>query len=98
MEELCEFPTLFMYEEKLKLPGRIGRITGIHKHSGIVFFNFRLEPHLPPIDWEMLDVTSNLQLGRYEKMRTHWAVKNVDLMQVLPSPSWRRMRPSTPLS
>lgn len=84
VKTLCGLPTLFMYEEQLKLPGRLGRITSIHKHSGTVFFNFKLDPHSPPIDWELLkDLTSELQITRYERTRTHWAVKDVDLMKVL---------------
>ena len=48
VKTLCDLPTLFMYEEQLKLPGRLGRITSIHKHSGTVFFNFKVDPHSPP--------------------------------------------------
>jgi nucleoside phosphorylase len=84
--ELCSIPTLFMYEQGVEGVIRFGYITNIQKQSGSITFTYKFDPFLSPIDWEKLTpFFAELQIRTRagEQYRTHWAVKDVDLMRVL---------------
>jgi nucleoside phosphorylase len=85
VNQLCSIPALFMYEQQCGLAGWIGRITTIAKHLRMVTFKFEIDPNYPPLPWELLEeYKTELHIPhRFETNRTHWAVKNVELMEVL---------------
>lgn len=82
--ELMSFPALFAYEAAVGADARIGWITRIRKRGAKVRIDYKFEPTLPSIpaseiaklDWE-------LELNDWEMNRTHWAVKDVDLLPIL---------------
>lgn len=81
--ELKEFPSIFAVEGE-EIPSRIGKITSIKKKSGVVRIEFVLDDQLPPIPAGFLAKNSiHFELGRFELTRTHWAVKDGDLWQIL---------------
>jgi len=83
---LKKLPTIFAYEEGLGRDPKFGRITEISKRAN------RLEVR---VDYELINLPrflSNeelwamgveLDLGNWESSRTHWAVKDVDLVREL---------------
>lgn len=83
--ELKSFPTLFAYEHPVKQSARLGRITSIALPSGPdVRFHFEFFDGLPAITTEaQARIAWDLDLGQWEINRTHWAVKDVDLIDVL---------------
>ncbi|RKH74045.1 AAA family ATPase [Corallococcus sp. AB049A] len=88
--KLCSYPTLFAYEEKVDLPARLGRITRIAASPGGVTFTYQIDPQAPSLSRDDL-VENRVGLGighAFELNRTHWAVKDVDLlaaMQIVPA-------------
>lgn len=84
LTELKELPTLFAYESANEEAARIGRVTGLRKRKYEVRIEFELDDALPaitPSDLEELDW--ELDIGEWEFNRTHWAVKEVDLLYEL---------------
>lgn len=83
--ELRSFPTLFAYEHPVKQAARLGRLTHIAQPStGDVRFRFELFDGVPAITPEaQVQIAWDLDLGQWEINRTHWAVKDVDLVDVL---------------
>jgi hypothetical protein len=83
--ELQSFPTLFAYEHMVKKAARFGQVTRISQPSGrSLRFHFKLYDQVPPIPYERVkDLTWELDIGEWEINRTHWAVKDVDLLDVL---------------
>lgn len=83
--ELTSFPTLFAYEHPANQAARLGRITRIAQPSGAdIRFHFELFEGVAGIPVELqARLAWELDLGRWEVNRTHWAVKDVDLIEVL---------------
>jgi hypothetical protein len=82
---LCGMPALFMYEEHHKRPGWIGRIINLKEHDGRLLISFEIDDRPRQITWDALDdLTERLGIDdRFELRTTHWAVKDIDLLQVL---------------
>lgn len=77
-------PALFMYEDTVAGDARIGRILDVKRRNGDVRVSFELDADIPPIDPSKLsELDWDLEIEGAESSRTHWAVKNVDLMAVL---------------
>jgi hypothetical protein len=83
--ELATFPTLFAFEQPHGLPARVGRVTNIARSSrGAVRFEYSLFPDINPIPAETLrELAWELDIVNWEMHRTHWAIKDVDLIEVL---------------
>lgn len=83
--ELQSFPTLFAYEHMVKKPARFGRVTRVAQPSGRdLRFHFKLYDQVPPVPYDRVeDLTWELDIDEWEINRTHWAVKDVDLLDVL---------------
>ncbi len=85
INELKSLPTLFEYELPSVDVARIGWITDIQPRKDEVRITFTFDPDIPPIASEQLE-TMLLELDISAKSglhRTHWAVKEVDLLAVL---------------
>jgi len=85
LNKLMELPTLFAYERFVDKPACVGRITKIARRQDGFSITFAfdtavasLTPDLFTRMLEELDIDS-----KWEVNRSHWAVKNVDLAEVL---------------
>jgi len=86
IQELKNLPTLFAYESFIGEPARVGRIVDIRRHQTGLHFTFSLDPLVPPIAADRLEQLAfdlDIDATGYEFMRTHWAIKDVDLGGVL---------------
>lgn len=82
--ELQTLPTVFAYETPVGSPARVGWITSILTRDGEVRVTFGLDELIAPIPQERLvSLSWELQIGDYELNRTHWAIKGVDLINVI---------------
>ena len=83
--ELQSFPTLFAYESPCEKAARLGRVKRFRASSGDqVRFELTHTPHAPPISHELIEELAwDLEIADWEMSRTHWAVKDVDLVDVL---------------
>jgi len=85
VEELSSLPTLFAYELQRELPARLGQVTRVRYSSrNEMRFEFSLFDEVEPISPEQLeDFAWDLDIGKWELNRTHWAIKDVNLFSVL---------------
>ncbi len=82
--ELKSFPCLFAYEHGIDEPARIGWITRIRTRARSVVVEYVFEQTLPPIPAGAIPkLTRDLDIEKFEIYRTHWALKDVDLLAVL---------------
>ncbi|MDT8840101.1 nucleotide-binding protein [Paraburkholderia fungorum] len=88
IEELKRMPTLFAYEKDRysTAPARVGWITDIRRLQNDYELTYQFDPAIPPIDpgtfeslWPALDIDPK----GWEGTRTHWAIKEVDLIAAL---------------
>jgi len=84
VERLCAIPALFAYENGVGKNARLGRITRIRVRGFDVRVEYELAPSLPEISEQQIDgLVWELDIGGWEMTRTHWAVKNVNLVAEL---------------
>ena len=83
--ELKRFPALFAYERVNQKDARLGWITGVQpRHDDGSRFTYVFDEALPSISWDRLDALEwELDIGQLEMNRTHWALKDVDLFEIL---------------
>ena len=82
--ELKRFPALFACEHATKTDARLGWLTRIQVRSDTARLCYAFDDSLPPISWEQIKVLEwDLDIDNYELNRTHWALKDVDLFEVL---------------
>lgn len=97
INELRRFPCIFAYEsfrEKDPFFGVIKNVTTRRNESRIEYELIENEPFLTAADLE--ELAFELDIGRWEMNRTHWAVKDVDLARELRKksivlPHWARV-------
>lgn len=85
ISELKCWPALFAYEKITDLPARVGSIKTIKRRGDELRISFALDPTIRPIPgeemrtlWRKLDIEE-----KWEVNRSHWAVKDIDLFEVL---------------
>lgn len=84
IEELMNFPALFAYEQFNDLPARVGWITGVRANARAVQIRYEFEPSLAPISSTALaKLNWELDFNDWEMNRTHWAIKEADLLPAL---------------
>jgi predicted nucleotide-binding protein len=93
--ELVGMPTLFAYEFKRDPPtlqaeepsaGRVGRLLRITRRQREIEFQYSFDPNVAPIPAERLRALApelDIDLSGLESYRSHWAVKDIDLLAVL---------------
>lgn len=95
VSKLKRLPCIFAYEAFNQLAPRFGLIRDVAKRQGQVRIEYELQavdPFLSADDLEHL--TFELDIGKWEMNRTHWAVKDVNLAKELHAarritlPSW----------
>lgn len=83
IRELMSFPALFATENETT-ESRIGRITGIRLRQESVVFDFAFDPIFPPLPVGAIEaMRRDIDLGKWELSRTHWAIKDEPLFEVL---------------
>lgn len=81
---LKEFPALFAYEHDNEKDARIGWITDVRTRDNSVRIRFDYDNTLPAIPWDQIDSLAwDLDVGAREMHQTHWALKDIDLIEVL---------------
>lgn len=96
IEALQKFPCIFAYEASNKLNPKFGVIRDVVKRQGQVRVEYELitvEPFLKHED--LNDMLFELDIGKWELNRTHWAVKDVNIAKELHKrginlPNWTR--------
>ena len=84
IDEIAKLPCLFAYEEGVGKYAQIGRITEFRERLPEVRIKFELDKFLPKIGIdELKKLEWELDIGDWEFSRTHWALKDVDLLHVL---------------
>ncbi|MBB4267852.1 TIR domain-containing protein [Roseospira visakhapatnamensis] len=84
LEQLAKLPTLFMYEQHAEGTPRIGTIKRIQQRGAEFRVIFEFDEALPPLDpAQIAGHKWDLQLADFEFSRTHWAVKDGDLLAIL---------------
>lgn len=84
LEELAKLPTLFMYEQNAQGTPRVGFIRRIQRRASEIRVIFEFDEAVPPLTTQaVLDLRWDLQLDDFEFSRTHWAVKDGDLLAIL---------------
>ena len=82
--ELKRFPALFAYERVNQKDARLGWITRIQPRHDGSRFTYMFDKALPAISRDQLDALEwDLDIGKLEMNRTHWALKDVDLFEIL---------------
>ena len=85
IKKLKSFPTLFLYEN-LVGDARVGSLTEIRERNRHVLVEFQFDKQIAPFPAEKLKpLLLRLDMGGSELYRTHWAIKDEDLLQVLSS-------------
>lgn len=84
IKELKGLPTLFMIEGEAR-PTKIGYINNIRRlTNGEIAIDFEIDPYLSEIEsGKIKEIQSKLDLDNFEFYRTHWAIKDVRLFEVL---------------
>ena len=94
--ELKRLPCIFAYETPNKKAPRFGVLRNITKRQGEVKIEYQLQALDPFLTAEDLSAMSfDLDIGKWELNRTHWAVKDVNLPKELRAkgiilPTWAR--------
>lgn len=85
-DELKRIPTLFAYEIGVGQPARIGWLKEVRKRQGIIRIGYKFDQIYPPITTEAIGShVWEFDINKNEMYRTHWAVKDVDLIEALNS-------------
>ena len=83
IEELKTFPSLFVTENE-KTESRIGRITNVKIRGSSVAISFEFDPIFPPLPIGAIEaIRKEIDLGAWELSRTHWAIKDEPLLEIL---------------
>ena len=83
IEELKSFPSLFVIENE-EIESKVGYITDIRIRQKTIVFNFEFDPIFPPLPIGVIEsLRTDIDLGRWELSRTHWAVKDEPLLEIL---------------
>ncbi|WP_207634746.1 hypothetical protein [Paraburkholderia hospita] len=85
IKALTELPCLFAYEgtdESMRV-GKLKRVK-LRNDGRLLFIEPELDARIPPISFEQIKpVQAALDIRDWELNRTHWAIKDEDLFQVL---------------
>ena len=83
IEELLSFPALFTYEGQ-SADGRVGYLRRIKPRTRSILIEYEFESGIPPTPYERIaPLHSQLDIPILEMYRTHWAVKDEDLFEIL---------------
>lgn len=84
LERLRTLPSLFAYERSNAQDARVGHITEILIQNRKVVVSYEFDPAVASVPHQLLDDRKvDLDVGDWELNRTHWAVKDIDLIAFL---------------
>ncbi|MGL4234771.1 TIR domain-containing protein [Tabrizicola sp.] len=84
LEELAKLPTLFMYERQAEGVPKVGTIKRIQQRGAEIRVIFEFDEAVAPLSIEQIEALQwNLGLADFEFTRTHWAVKQGELYDIL---------------
>jgi len=79
IEKLCRLPCIFAHETGRGEP-KFGMISEIRERRGMVQLRYIIHDVEPFLSAEQLtDLSFEMDIGKWELNRTHWAVKDVDI-------------------
>jgi hypothetical protein len=96
VDQLRPYPCIFSFEAVHKQDPKFGLIKNVTARQGQVRIEYELHAVAPFLTAEQLETLSfDLDIGKWEMNRTHWAVKDVDLAKELHRhgitlPAWAR--------
>ncbi len=99
IEALKLFPCIFGYEASNERAPRFGIIRGVVKRQGQVRVEYEIQPVEPFLTAnDMEHLMFELDIGKWELNRTHWAVKDINLPKELSGrgiqlPAWVQSAP-----
>lgn len=80
---LLSLPCLFAYEGTEK-PYRVGWLTNVKERDKMIYIEYKLDESVEPIPFEkIMKIAQPLDIREWEINRTHWAVKDGDLFEIL---------------
>lgn len=83
ISKLKLLPCLFVYEAE-RGDACIGYLTDIRERTGTILVEYEFDKKIPPFPASKLsDLYMRLDIGRWEINRTHWAIKDEDLLKAL---------------
>ncbi len=83
IRELKSFPCLFVIENEQR-ESRIGYLSNIRVRQSTVVVDLEFDPIFPPLPPGTIeDLRIDIDLGRWELSRTHWAVKDEPIFDIL---------------
>lgn len=85
IDSLLAMPCLFAYEGTDE-PVRVGRISKLkyYNQKRELYIQYELDPNIAPIPYErIMPFQDELDIRDWEMNRTHWAIKDEDLFEVL---------------
>lgn len=82
--QISALPTLFAYEEKVSKAARVGKVVDIHERSDGFDLWIRFDPRWKEIpSSDLVGMYKDLGFDHLEQYRTHWALKDIDLFELL---------------
>lgn len=77
-------PTLFTYEGAGDQPARVGYIKRVTPRAKSILLEYEFETKIAEFPFSALsDQHYRMDVGKYEMNRTHWAIKDGDLFEIL---------------
>lgn len=84
VDAVCRLPVLFAAERTNGDPARVGRLTRVRQNGANYELEYIFDPRVPAIPVQQLErLARELDIDDWEFSRTHWAIKDVDLFEVL---------------
>jgi hypothetical protein len=83
IDALLKLPCLFAYEGQSKSM-RIGRLVKVRPRDGMLYIEFAIDPDVGSTPFKKIaPLKKALDIREWELNRTHWAIKDEDLLEVL---------------
>lgn len=83
IEKLKSLPTVFAYEGDDELV-RIGYMRRVRERGRSILIEYEIDEAIPALKFSQLaPLKIELDIGQWEMSRTHWAVKDEDLFEIL---------------
>jgi hypothetical protein len=97
LNSMAALPCLFAYEAWNRLGMRVGRIIKFVRRQSTVFIEFEFEPNIPEIAYDSIEpYFPYFDIRKWEMNRTHWAVKEGNLLDMLRTRSLLPQTANTP--
>lgn len=83
IEEIKSFPCLFVTENET-VPSKVGYLTNLRVRQNAILIDFEFEDRISDLPCgKVRELGLEIDLGNWELSRTHWALKNESLLNIL---------------